>query len=398
MINPRELTIGSTSGGTATVVSLIDMFAPIAATDAALKAAFDSGVKTLDNQVPREDLQQAIIDSIARKYVGEDVSGIVDGDKRLLIKYYEMLYPDDAKKLNGFMSGIIADGVHGAYVMNIKYLSYVSPEPYKSIFFNYIGDYKIFAYNVKDTAMFLSPSIPKQVVVLFFPLMSSFPFQGGIILSQLDPNNKHYLSTFFHECGHAVGEYSGVLPFLKWNAAPELQNALLKDMSNYVVPIIRDKEKRALTNEELSAIYYSIMNIGVTQLDKTRNTLQSFGIYGLSPELQTIRDEVIFEINKELKNKDNTIVRDVLGGFSGNLLIEGLGGGHSDSYWPWLSGLGNIKDTFTSNGMQKMEFFAHYFSANMRNDILEIEKLERFFPGACKEIDKMIGEMAGSNK
>ena len=42
-----------------------------------------------------------------------------------------------------------------------------------------------------------------------------------------------------------------------------------------------------------------------------------------------------------------------------------------------------------------MELFAHYFSANMRNDMAEIEKLKEYFPDACKEMDKMIDEVVG---
>lgn len=68
---------------------------------------------------------------------------------------------------------------------------------------------------------------------------------------------------------------------------------------------------------------------------------------------------------------------------------------HPESYWSDLSLLGGYKETFSGNGLQKMELFAHYFSANMRNDMAEIEKLKEYFPDACKEMDKMIDEVVG---
>ena len=345
MINPRELTIGSASGGTATVVSLIDMFAPIAAIDKDLKAAFDEGVNKIDNQVPREDLQQAIIDSIARKYVGEDVSGIVDGDKRLLIKYYEMLYPDDAKKMNKFLDPVIKDGSHFDDIMNIKFISYKAAEPYKTILFHYLPKISIATYNETGTQRY-TPEI-----LFIFGRSISISLDPTKALK--DPPGPYY--TFFHELGHSMDDMmklDGV--FNRANSG--LQDIARNDVRNKIDELLKQE---GVSGNNYDVIFESILNNNTSKLTNAQLTKYQNVITEYEKQLNMIGS---------ISSAQYSDITDVYGGYTNNALRSGWG--HKDSYWKGTA--------------QSSELFAGYFAANMTGYSTHMDGFNVFFSGSTE--------------
>ena len=361
MINPDDLTsTGPTESGTH--ISIIDIIAPLTILDADLKKAFEEAVINAADIRPSADLKQAIVDAITRFGHGKDVSGFSDDEKRILIYYYEMLFPAHEKIMDDFLTPLSNAGLNDD-IRNIKFISYTSPEPYRQLMFHCLPSARIVNVNASDQM-----ALPKV------PILGSTIF---VDLNRGVSDLRGPYFTFFHEVGHAVDYIliGGFWPLHRTELQNTASNDVMDNISNTIMSV-------GVTPAEHNAVKNAIL-----ENDESKLSARELNIF--ATVIQIYRDRLLDSNNIPLGSAANATVTDVYGGFTNNTLrLDSYG--HSvevlnvEIYW----GLGGAVN------FQSLELFAGHFAANVTGYESHLEGLREFFPNSTKMINEQLTSLA----
>lgn len=331
---------------------------------------------------------QSLLNYLSSTINKGDTPSRLNNRKKLYVKLYEKLHPDEAKSINTFFEKSSKDGISERDITNIKYKSYKSDGSAHKIFFDNISKCRVNSWNHSGTAFYRSIDNSEGEWGVYLDITGS---------DGLDDKDGAY-TTFFHEIGHNIddlmfeydGEYdatgkkvSGVTltSIIQGNSDVNFYTALYSDTESYftqAVDAVNDKLGYVKLNDE------SKRQVVEALLDgrKKWTTLNPYerAIYN------AIKDSLEFHAFK------NLAVSDLVGGVTNNTvsgqslsftsIISTGASGHERSYWY----SGN-----SATAQQGKEFFAEYMSYHMTGQEDKISDMRRVFPTACKMMDKAWG-------
>jgi hypothetical protein len=366
-VNRRKIPIDCSIGEEFSI-SIIDLLSLIAAIDTALKNTFDESLTRIRNFEPGKDLQQMIVDVIIRYNLGKDVSDIHNKDITLLIKYYEMLYPEKANSFNELFEDV--DITYNAQnnIDNIKYFAYSSQEPFHSLFFNNL-EYAILGHTEPYTMTLSDGTVTTN---------KDFGFHSeGIINLDLTSDRRRPTERgFFHEYGHFIDWKNG-------KASAVLRDSIYTD--------VYDNLRGEITKK-------------VSDQSDVEIILESFAASGIELTDHYLigkRKEIIllyYDEDKKtglLKGSNNVDASDIYGGVSNNkihgeyyhfkqeLINEDP---QKAFYWYDVSG--------SPTGSQNKEFFAGAFSNEMMQNAEANANIAEFFPNTSVEFKELVNSLA----
>lgn len=320
-----------------------------------------------------------------------DVENIVygiDGNRRNLewvgmkqqeyvVEAYELIHPEIKEKMDKLLSTGEPNVLTSNDITSIKYLAYTAPEPYKTVYLEYVGKYEFAC--IYDDPMDRTSNYGKDKNQIYI-------YDSENALKNCSRGD--YM-TIFHESGHAI-DY--------------IFNA--NDTEYYCLEFTTysDELGRDITLQE--AIYFDVYNnieekirlAGITDESAVSRILETFK-YGQSDtdELDDIenrvREEVIDAYADELSGESNAAAGDVYGGVT-NLVLDAPGvyghrpkTGNVDEYRYWYNADGSM--TYR----QSKELWAEYFASCMTSDKPALESIEEHFPVAIKVLEAMSVEM-----
>jgi hypothetical protein len=276
---------------------------------------------------------------------------------------------------------------------SIKYIAYTAPEPYRSVYLEYVGSYKIGSLSGVQ-------AFGKKYNNAHYENVSNKIFFTDVSKA-FSKDERGAYTTWFHESGHATdcNAYRGMqffcLNFTTYNEemgeTVTLQDAIYYDVYNNIEAKIRTR---------------------VTDDSSVNRILDTFKYGGdtsdLSPKEIYTRNAVINFYYKggkdDLTGTVNEAAADIYGGVT-NLVID-VGYSHRptldegekktdesyqkkiEKYRYWYNVRGN------ATGAQSKELFAEYFSYYMTGNEEAIESMREHFPQASIVLDEMIDEMS----
>jgi len=287
-------------------------------------------------------------------------------ERLLYIKYYELQNDTNRRAMDGFLTPIKDAGLYDD-ILEIKFISYQSPEPYQELLFKYLEDIKI-VDNKGERAQHYKTE--ERAIYVNFSNLSGNGYR-----------------TFFHEIGHAIDYAMG--GHEKYES-----NELLKTLEGEVTGHIESVIAKHTTNELEQK---SVLN--ALKFDGERSDLTT-------PEQQAIYDRVvrdylkIFDIS-DSRNLRNSTASMIFGGFTELAIrtdpISGdtVGRGHG-IYHPFaLDDDGNPRRMWYDpekgpTNAQNREFFADIFSTNVTQDTDRINANNNFFGATIAKMEDMI--------
>lgn len=288
--------------------------------------------------------------------------------KREIIEEYEKKHPEDAKKINKFLSTGDGKDLTDEDVENIKYLIYTAKEPYRSIYINSLSKFRINTIN--GSGGYYTPW--KHTVTYDYPDCFS-----------KDPRGAY--TVFFHECGHAIDDLSDKS---KWLGADtenyKYYSEGMKKKVTFLESIKYDVYYNPNNPHSITSIASSMIASGKSgDINNVINAFMNGNTSSLSNADLRLYNAVRNEFNRTTGNDVHyEAVTDVYGGVSHNALRNN-GYGHSNDYW---------NDT----NMPASELWAEYFSYNMANDTESLQRLREYFPETAKMLDAYANDLGGS--
>jgi hypothetical protein len=338
----------------------------------ALRDDFDNRHASL-LESPSTDLKTAIVEAVFRANMDSDVSNITTDDKLLLVRYFELLYPDNAGVMNDFLAPLASDGLYED-IMNIKFITYTAPKHYQTVMFEYlpmtgIGDHNYQGsqrYSLRDNRIYVNLDVNTN--------------------NGLDDNRGPY-HTFFHEVGHAIDH-----AMKGFETGSYASTVLFDTLEADVYDVIFDVAIRISKSNPMDA--HAVMDAIRYNGDITSLTNAQRNIYN-----QTI---VHFVEYKGFGNEHIYVtVTDVYGGFTENKIVYGLDGKStffrhtlSDSNGEYKNYWLDSRNDYALTGYQTLEFYAGNFASEVTRNKEQLETHTRFFPDATREMDDLIKEYA----
>lgn len=278
---------------------------------------------------------------------------------------YELLYPQEASSLNTFLKS--APDYLKNDIENIKYIAYNSPEPYHTIFFNYINKCKVSDWNCSGTMYYGSEE--KGVYINF---------------NEEADNPRGAYASFFHEIGHNIddlaikdtGEDAVYLTDI-------LNNGKLEDMVREDVHQNFDKTLKKY-NES------SIIKIDDSEKERIKNVL-------LGKENEDSLDSHLKSVYRQIHSRytnlffygaDEAAASDAYGGVTNNR-TTGNFGHNKDGYW--------YNDDGSSTQKIAKELFAEYFAMSMTKD-KDMAKTYNYLPKSYEFLNKTFQDKANQLK
>jgi hypothetical protein len=375
-VSPNDVTITrDVAFGIMSRTSLFDMMSPrVSGDESALRSDFNNRYSSLDEE-PSSTLREAIIAALARTYSGRDIRTITAEEKRLLIRYYEALYPDHMKIMDDFLSPLDQDGLDDD-IMNIKFITYIAPEHYRTVMLKHLPSISIMDHNHQGTQYYSSRDRGIYVNLSVDGNRESFGINDSL--------GPYY--TFFHEVGHGIDFAMGGRGGRRASEVlfDSLEKAVFDDIQRVVDANARGNSGNA------AAVMEALKYNGDVSL-----------LYGEQIDIY------IRVLNEYLKKRDFDLshiyvtVTDVFGGFTENKVISNHDGerifrGHGlynddDEYLDyWLYS----EILFTPTRRQNREFYAGNFSSQMLQIEDQIAANNLYFPEATKMMDDLIREHA----
>ena len=350
-VNPNEITVSSVAAGGAQI-PILDLLSPVAVgLDKSLKKAFDKSVKAIGKLEPSRSLKNAIIDVITRHNANENVTTIDSADILLLVKYYEMLFPENGKIMDDFLAPLIQN--HSADILNIKFIAYTAEEPYRTIMFHYLPELSIADCDWQGTQHY-------NPVDNLDTGHSAKSIAINLRKGKNDPRGPYFV--FFHEIGHGVDDMMRKDGYF-YSRTSGLQVIAEKDVSNSIDKVLEDM---GIFGHNYDAIRYSVMNNDTSNLTPYQNQrFQNF---------KTNYENYLLDQNGS--SATNEVITDIYGGFTNNTLrLNSFG--HDNDYWTSKGGV----------NPQSSELFAGYFATNMTGYQSHVEAIDTFLPESKQYID-----------
>lgn len=319
------------------------------------------------------------------QFTADSFGDISDTYKQDYVNRIEAEHPDYKQLMDQALSD---PDLTDAERRDIKFLIYNGPEPYRSIYIEHMKDYKI---EVRMTYVDSDGKTKTQ---------GSYysPPERRIYLKDSDEtfakNPRGPYATFFHESGHLIDdfEYGGgggrskTLEY-KYNGK-QLHDLVVEDTRAFINQYI-DDEMSELSADQREQILRSL------NLTDDAGFSYKGDAGALDKKLSGYRDKIIRYMNHDLAGETNEAASDVYGGVTNNALI-GNYGHRPDSnttpeqfnYW-YQSG--------SATGLQEMELWAEFYSAQMTHDEAALASIRRHFPNAYEAMEKMANEMANTS-
>lgn len=319
-------------------------------------------------------------------YTAEDFRKVPNGIKQERIREVEQEHPEYEEKFREVLSD---PDISEQERMDIKYMAYCAPEPYRSIYLEHLDRYRVSvekSENEKEKGSWYSNR------------------ENRI---RLEDENMAWddcgsYNTFFHESGHAVDDFEDDLRFssgsivfgdktMRTNSyeynGKTLNELVTEDTRNHVRNIIENdpmlKELKPAQKEEL------MRRMNLADDSKFRYQGNAGGDMVMNIYIMRLRDVM----HKDLVGRGKESCSDVYGGVTNNAIKGDWGhskGEKDKTYEYWYDEDGN------PTGRQERELWAEFFAAKMTNDVEELEYLQTYFPQAYVAMEKMAEEMAKS--
>ena len=274
--------------------------------------------------------------------------------------------------------------------LDIKFLIYNAPEPYRSIYLKYLNSYNItvFQYESADSdgntdSCYYASS--KKV----FLLDGDYTFRY---------NERGPYNTFFHECGHALDDsvhetdgWDSCDNYLSANYevnGQNLQNCIVEDTRTYIIDYINSADDyKHLTKQQKDALLISL-NLS----DRSYFRYEGY-TYELPKPLESYRDDIKQVMASDLSGQTNEAASDIYGGVTNNA-ITGDYGHWDDDYWYsiWYNADGSFSHT-TPTKNQAIELWAEFFAAQMTHDEAALASIKAHFPTAYPLLEEMARDM-----
>lgn len=369
-----------------------------------LESVIDPGKVSIDI-VPIDKLQSAWNEyfsyyNIARKKLIYDEGGnrfkiqeVSSYQKNCIIDDFERKYPEYKNAMETMLSTGDPNELEKEDMLNIKYIAYTAPEPYRTIYLenlNLCTFYCIYDEKEQENAKNGYSSEERKIVIRN--------------MSQAFMNNPRapYM-TIFHESGHAIdhmicevdGAYftenyttsSSELDEVKESIGKEevtLQDAIYYDVYYSIENRIKsaktlDEEK---TNEEI---------LGEESIEKILDSLKGDveDTVVLNDEEVAVKNQILEYYSNEFEKIENAIALDIYRSMTnGNIDIEdsdSVQNGHSDEYWK------NEDGSLNSNHCK--ELWAEYFASCMTDNKAFLRSIEKYFPESSKVLEEIVTQL-----
>ena len=282
-----------------------------------------------------------------------------------LIRNYEQANPEDARRLNEFLSSEVAQCLTEEDIFRIKYMAYTAKEPYRSIYLRSLSQYTIVSINQDVNADGGNYN----------------PAQGGINLSYpnsfgKDPRGDY--NTLFHEGGHAIDDCSNVTEEDGYDTGSFTayseklgKDITLREAIQYDVYYNRDNPN------SITSIAEALKQDGADgSTDAVIRALQN----GTDPKTLSNDDLALYRdvLNQYRRVTDTSAtymaVSDVYGSVSHNALRTGWG--HGNDYW--------VEDPTRT----EKELWAEFFANNMTGDEKALAIMREYYPESYKVLEE----------
>ena len=273
--------------------------------------------------------------------------------------------------------------------LDIKFMIYSAPEPYRSVYLKYATQYKIVVYQRfsadRQGASGSSYSLFRNTVFL----------KDGRLTHPWDPNSPY--NVLFHESGHAMDSTAGSelyswesLPFLGVSHFHEidgksLHDCIEEDTRNYVSNFI-DQQYPMLNEEQKDQLLVALNLSDDASFHYGGDT--SALTAPLMEYYQAIKTAMFFE----LFPAKHTAVSDIYGGVTNNAIL-GFNGHKkypfvkSENFTYWY------KDGSATN-LHASELWAEFYAAQMTHDEEALANIKEHFPTAYPMLEEMARQMA----
>ncbi len=283
------------------------------------------------------------------------------------IESTEEEHPEYKEKFDKYLKD---SGLSEEEIMDVKYIVYNAPEPYRTIYLEHLSEYKIAEYDTTANGG-----------------SGGAWFNSGDNTIHLDGDQATYncpgtpYETFFHESGHAIDDFENKFGYYTGNYkynGKTLDDILVDDVRNNIRARV---ESRGLTDDEVDRIMRSLNLTDDASFESRKPA--STGDQGLD----NIRDSIISEMRSDLQGYSNSSASDVYGGVTNNVINGGFGH-YGDNYW--------YSDNGNATGKQSRELWAEFFSAKMTNDTAQLKSIQEHFPEAYKAMEAMAASMVSN--
>lgn len=338
--------------------------------------------------------KKLIYDEGGNRFKIQEVSSY---QKNCIIDDFERNYPEYKNAMDTMLSTGDPNKLEKEDMLNIKYIAYTAPEPYRTIYLanlNLCVFYCIYDEKVQENVKNGYSSEERKIVIRN--------------MSQAFMNNPRtpYM-TIFHESGHAIdhmisgvdGAYftenyitsSSELDAVKKSIGKEevtLQDAIYYDVYNSIEKQI--KHGKALDDEKTNGEILdeeSIERILDSFQGDTEETIM------LTSEESTVKNEVLKYYSNEFKKNENVLALDIYRSMT-NGVIDVLDSesddtqakiGHEEEYWSNEDG--------SSNNNQSKELWAEYFASCMTDNKTSLRSIEKYFPESSKVLEEIVTQL-----
>ena len=252
--------------------------------------------------------------------------------------------------------------------IDIKFMAYSAPEPYRSLYLEHLPDYKLNVDGV--TGNYYSPG-KKQIH--FYASDQTF-----------ENNPRGAYITAFHESGHLIDDYESGDVLWIINSKTEnytyngktLNECVTEDTRNYVRNILdTDPAFSALSDPQKQQL--------MKNLNLTDDAAFAYQGTAASPTLQPYQTQLQSIMQNDLHGQENTAPSDVYGGVTNNAVV-GSYGHWTNNYW--------YKGGKTTNA-QESELWAEFFASQMARDEEALANIKAHFPQAYEAMESMANDM-----
>ena len=294
-------------------------------------------------------------------------------ERLLCVKFYELQNDINRRIVNGFLEPI-RDANLSEDILEIKFIMYKAPEPYKSLVLNYLPNIGIIDNQACTSCRLGLEYRPHDCK---HNLDRAQHYNSGELSIFVNFSNLRctygYL-TFFHEVGHAIDFAMG-------------------EGNKYASAVFFNDLEREVRADIMGRIHAHTGHIPHAQ------AIQNAFMYdgnpnSLTPDQEDIyialRDEYRVILDSWHNNPQNGTASMIFGGFTQNVLIidrtsgDRIGRGHEslDYYYDTNKG--------EPTGAQNRELFADHIAVNLLNNTDRVNANSSFFPYTTAKMDEMI--------
>ncbi len=355
----------------------------------------DGDIEKVEKYLEREvdDLTRDVAD-----FGGVPGATVKKSREEIVVDLYRLINPDSAKKFDELFDSCKGTTISAFDRYNIMYLAYTAEEPYRSLFLNSLGTYKLGKY---DKTVKISGFISEYNIIEFDTKYSMFG----------DPLGPY--TTFFHECGHAI-DYNAAVGSESYSGFYDMHG-------NYDVIYgdVHDRIQLEIADYIDNSPIFSFL--GKEERDSCIKNITKciFDYDGDESKLSTANEEMIFKaVVKKIKSdftpkktlddskptaENYHCPSDIYGGLT-DRVVEG--NYHHDLYEDkdkdgiWDDGEGywfeeKNEGTFgrSRTGNIENETWAEFYSDKMTGNEKSLKCMQEYLPNTYKRYEKMAQDM-----